>query len=111
MKYFFYCAAALSACAAVYHIACILSHMDNTPVWRHIIFFCISVTGIWALIKRPSWLLYALIVLSLQQWYSHGNYLIVKYREEQSIHWVSIVVLILLPVITYAVWKDRKRRS
>jgi hypothetical protein len=109
MKYFFYFAAVFSACAAIYHIIGIFSNIDNSPVWRHVLFCCVSITGSWALIKRPSWLIYAMTVLTLQQWYSHGSYLITKYREEQSIHWMSVIVLILLPAITYAVWIDRKR--
>ncbi|MES2328517.1 MAG: hypothetical protein V4539_02875 [Bacteroidota bacterium] len=111
MKYFFYFAAVLSACAAVYHVAAILSHTDNSPVWRHMLFCFISITGAWALVKRPSWLFYPLIVLTLQQLYSHGTYLFVKYRDEHSIHWISVGVLILMPVITYAVWIDRKRNQ
>ncbi|MEO8174263.1 MAG: hypothetical protein ABI581_14310, partial [Sediminibacterium sp.] len=108
---FFYFAAVFAAGTAVYHILFIFSHSGNSPVWRHIIFCCISIAGVWALLKRPPWLIYPMIVLTLQQWYSHGNYLMMKYHEEHSIHWISVAVIVLLPVITFALWIDRKRRS
>jgi hypothetical protein len=108
MKYFFYFAAVLSACAAIYHAIGICHPTDHSPAWRHFVFCCISVAGVWAMIKRPYWLVYLLVILTLQQWYSHGTYLVTRYNNEHSIHWLSVMVIIIMPVITYAVWKDRQ---
>jgi hypothetical protein len=111
MRYIFYFVAGLSALTAIYHAAGIFTHIDNSPVWRHSLFFCLAIAGVPIFLKRPFWLIYPMILLTIQQLYSHGTYLWLKLTAEHSIHWLSVADIILLPVITYLVWYDQEMRS
>ena len=110
MRYIFYFVAALSAFTAIFHAVGIFVHLDNSPVWRHALFCGLSIAGVPVFLKRPSWLIYPMIILTLQQLNSHGTYLWLKYTVEHSIHWLSVADIILLPVITYLIWYDREEQ-
>jgi hypothetical protein len=111
MKYFFYFVAALSACTAIYHGAALFIHVDNSPLWRHAFFCCLSLAGIYFFLKRPSWLIYPMIILTLQQLYSHGTYCWMKYTVDHSIHWLSVADIVLLPIIIFSIWIDKRKFS
>ena len=90
--------AILSLLALLYHLRGIFYPNELTPVWRHALFVFINFICIYGFLKRPKWFTWFVGLLSLQQCYSHGSYAIKLWENEHTIHWISIGVIILLPV-------------
>jgi hypothetical protein len=104
----FYAFAIISFIAMLYHIKGIFYPITLTPVWRHGIFVCINIICIYGVIKRPKWFIWFAAILTLQQCYSHGTYAIHLWQTENKIHWISIGDIILLPVLVWLLFIDRK---
>jgi hypothetical protein len=94
----FYVFAILSLLAAIYHFTGIFYKINNSPVWRHAIFVFVNLFCIYGFLKRPKYFIYFYIVLLIQQFYSHGQYLIQLWELEHKVHWISIGVLVLMPI-------------
>jgi hypothetical protein len=74
---------------------------------RHGIFVCINIICIYGVIKRPKWFIWFAVVLTLQQWCSHGSYAIHLWQTENKIHWISVGVILLLPVLVWLLYNDK----
>lgn len=101
---------ALSASAALYHSAAFFYPVDKSPLWRHGVFIVVNTIIIYGLLKRPTWFEWFIALLTLQQWYSHGNYLLKYWKEQHSIHWISAGVIVLLPLLLLCLIIDRKNK-
>ena len=111
----------LTALAALYHVIAIIAssfnfpmHIfgtDRSPIWRHALFTVIGIIIIYGSLKRPRWFVWFVGVLTLQQWYSHGSYAFRLWRSEHTIHWISITVILLLPVVFAVLLADRRTRA
>lgn len=108
IKIAFICFAVLSFCAALYHSAAFFYPVDNSPLWRHALFIGINTISIYGLLKRPNWFLWFWGVLTIQQLYSHGSYALQLWKTSHIIHWISIGVVILMPVVFALLVIDRK---
>ncbi|MEI9808636.1 MAG: hypothetical protein WDO16_12675 [Bacteroidota bacterium] len=99
--------AVLSAIAALYHIAGIFYKVNDSPVWRHSLFIFINLICTYGLLKRPAWFVWFFLLLLLQQLYSHGSDIIRSWKNDHPIDWISIVVVILMPLAFILLLKDR----
>ncbi len=104
----FYAFAILSFIATLYHIKGIFYPTELTPAWRHAVFVVINIIFIIGIIKRPSWFIWFVSILTIQQLYSHGSYAIRLWQSENKIHWVSFGVVILLPVLLSVLITSKK---
>jgi hypothetical protein len=104
----FYAFAIISFIVMLYHIRGIFYPTNLTPAWRHGIFVLVNIICIYGLQKRPMWFIWFVGMLTLQQWYSHGSYAIHLWQEENKIHWVSILDVVLLPILVRMLFIDRK---
>jgi hypothetical protein len=107
----FYAFTIISFIAMLYHIKGIFYPTTLTPAWRHGIFVCINIICIYGVIKRPKWFIWFAVILTVQQWYSHGSYAIHLWQTENKIHWISVVDVILLPVLVWLLFLDRKIKA
>ncbi len=104
----FYLLAFCCFLAAIYHFVALFTKVDESPIWRHALFVCINVFCIYGCLSRPKFFIYFVVLLFLQQYYSHGSYLFNYWKTSHHIHWKSLLVLVLLPVGLICFWKDRK---
>lgn len=95
----FIIAAVLTFIALLYHVKGFFYPTSETPAWRHAIFVGINSICIYGLLKRPRWFIWFVGILTIQQWYSHGSYAIELWQKQQSIHWISVGVIIFMPVL------------
>jgi len=90
---------ALSIIVAIYHFVGIFYKINDSSVWRHILFIVICIVCVYGLSKRPFWFIFFFFLLVLQQLYSHGSYLVWFWQNEHRIHWISATVVIAMPII------------
>jgi len=100
--------AVLGSIAALYHLTGVFHTIDGTPVWRHVLFFIINLFCVYGVIKRPLYFTWFFAILLVQQYYSHGLYLLKVWDEQQRVHWISVFDLVLLPIVLVCLVEDRK---
>src|ERR1700709_2714456 len=84
---------------------------EGEDAFRHLVFVGISAIGVYGLWKRPYWFIYFFCALMLQQFYSHGGSAIKQWQIKHTIDWVSIAIVLLMPVIFIALLKEKKDAS
>jgi hypothetical protein len=99
--------AGLCGIAALYHTTGIFYTVNSSPAWRHGLFIVINLICIYGLMKRPRWFIWFFFLLLLQQLYSHGSDIIGHWKLEHRIDWISMVVIILMPLIFILLVSDR----
>jgi hypothetical protein len=94
----FYLFAILSLLAAIYHFTGIFCKINSSPLWRHTLFVVVDLYCIYGFLKRPKSFVYFYLVLIVQQYYSHGQYLIKLWGLEHKMHWISFATLALMTI-------------
>ena len=71
----------------------------------------ISINGIciYGFLKRPEWFIWFVGLLTLQQWYSHGSYAIELWQEKHVIYWISVGIIVLMPVAFVLLLLERRK--
>lgn len=100
----------LAIAAAIYHFIGIFYFVDKTPAWRHILFVFIDLVAAYGFVKRSGWFIVFFVILAIQQLYSHGQYAIRLWQNEHAIHWISIGIIILLPVAIILLIIDQRSK-
>lgn len=90
--------ASLSCLAGLYHLANLFYKMDESPLWRHLLFIVITMFCMYGFIKRPPYFVYFMAALFLQQCYSHGTFLFDLWTKTRQVHWISVFDLLLIPI-------------
>ena len=104
--------AILTLISAGYHFLDIFYPFDKSPVWRHILFIGINLFCTYGVLKRPKYFVYFFAVLLVQQYYSHGSFLVNLWIEKGQIHWISVIDLLLMPIGLICLVDDyRMKRS
>jgi hypothetical protein len=106
-KIIFLFAAALSLAAACYHLYHAFYKRDETATLRHCIFAGINLLLVVLFIKRPSFFIPLLFLLSLQQLFSHGSAFAGRLYNHQP-DWISLGVIILLPFFLYMLLLEKR---
>ena len=101
--------AVLAFCVLVFHVKGIIYPTANSPWWRHALFVVINGISIYGILKRPKWFIWFVGLLTLQQWYSHGSYAVELWQTAHQIHWISLGVIVLLPILFILLIFDRKK--
>lgn len=84
--------------AAFYHFAGIFIHVNDASVLRHALFVMIDMYCIYGFVFRPRYFNLFFSVLTIQQIYTHGSQLAMLWSLEHRIHWISLAVIILIPL-------------
>lgn len=95
----FIIAALLAFASLLFHVKGYFYPGSQSPPWRHAVFFAVNCICIYGLLKTPKWFTWFIAILTIQQWYSHGSYAIELWQKQHTIHWISVGVIIFLPVI------------
>lgn len=90
--------AAIACLAAIYHFVGVLYKIDGSPAWRHSIFIGINLFCMYGFLKRPKYFVYFVVVVLIQQYYSHGVFIVNTWNEKKQVHWISVFVLLLFPI-------------
>lgn len=102
---------ALMIATAVYHLVAMVAPLDASPPLRHLLFASINAAlsvGLW---YRPRWLVWPLAALVAQQLWSHGHDLVAACREQHTIDWMSVGVLLAMPTLLLLLLVDRRARA
>jgi hypothetical protein len=92
--------------SAIYHAVGLFIAINNSPKWRHGVFVFVSIFCAVFFLQKNKFFLGFLVLLLLQQYYSHGNYLIQFWKTNHQIHWISVSVLLFFPIGIYVYYKD-----
>lgn len=108
---FFKVFAALSFFAAIYHFVDVFYKVNDATIWRHLLFVLINLFCVYGILKRPKYFVYLAALLLIQQYYSHGTYMVNMWIEKKQIHWISVFDLLLLPIGLICLIEDCKMKS
>jgi hypothetical protein len=97
--------------AAAFHFINLFFRINEAPLSRHLLFILINMVCAAGFIKRPKYFIYVFSVLLIQQYYSHGSYLIRLWQEENKIHWISIGVLITMSAGMFLLMQDARSQT
>lgn len=96
--------------AAMYHLVAIFYEINDASVWRNLLFGVIDLFCVYGALKRPKYFVYLVALFVVQQYYSHGTYLINMWNEKRQIHWISIFDLLLCPIAFIILVEDYKMK-
>ena len=103
--------AVLAVFAGIYHLVGVFYKINESPVWRHVIFAAINIFCVYGFLKRPKYFVYFVAILLVQQFYSHGSYIINLWLEKGQIHWISVFDLLLLSIALFCLIDDCKMKK
>ena len=83
--------------AGLYHFAGLFYEVNDASVRQHATFVVTDFFCVYGFFRRPGYFIFLFAAFTVQQYYSHGQYLMHLWISEDKIHWVSIVVLALMP--------------
>lgn len=100
--------AALILLAAVYHVIGLFLPQISpmTPPWRHALFVGINLAMAWLMLRRPPWFWALFALLTVQQLYGHGGKLLGHWRAAGQIEWISMLVVIGMPIMAFLLFRD-----
>lgn len=96
---------------AIYHLLGIFYKVNDSPVWRNLLFAGIDFFCVYGALKRPKYFVYMVVLFIVQQYYSHGTYLINMWNEKKQIHWISVFDLLLCPIAMICLIEDYKMKN
>jgi hypothetical protein len=91
----------------VYHFIGVFCKINSSPVWRHQLFILIGAVSIYGILKRPPWFIWFFSLLAMQQLYSHGSDLFLYWKNVHRIHWISVAVLLFIPMTLFFLLLER----
>jgi len=97
--------------AAIYHFVGIFYKVNDAPVWKHLLFVEIDLFCAYGILRRPKYFAYLFALFLLQQYYSHGTYLINMWNEKKQVHLISLFVLFVLPFALICLIEGNKTKS
>ena len=86
------------AMAAVYHGVGLFYKIDGSPLIRHAIFVGLDLFCVYGFLKGRKYFVFFFAAFTVQQYYTHGQHLIEMWINQGEIHWISVFVLVLLPL-------------
>ena len=92
--------------AAAYHLLGIFVKINDDPPWRHALFVGVDLLFAYGLLKRPPYFSWLFLLFLGQQYFTHGGKLLRRWEQQGTVDWISLVVLVLLPVVFYFLRKD-----
>lgn len=92
--------AACFGAAALFHGLAIVwpAIAEPSPDWRHALFVAINAGCALGFLLRPRGFAGLFAILTAQQLWSHGTYLVQVWRSRERVDWASVVVLLAMPL-------------
>jgi len=105
-------AAAGFVLAALYHAAAVVhpALAPGSPGWRHSLFVGIDLLVAVGFFWRTRVFAAAFAVLTAQQLWSHGSSALRLWRNEHRVHWISVFVVVVAPLLLLALLLDLRQR-
>ena len=103
--------AGLACLAGTYHFVGVFFKVDESPIWRHLLFVGINIFCVYGFLKRPKYFVFLVALLFVQQCYSHGTYMVNLWIKTKQIHWISVFDLLLLPIGLICLIEDYKLKN
>jgi hypothetical protein len=106
----FWLFASFMGIAAAYHFVGIFGNVNDDPAWRHALFAGIDLGLAYGLLKRPRHFSWFFLAFLIQQYYTHGAKFINRWEVQATVDWISLLVLLVLPVVFFFLRKEEKAR-
>ncbi len=103
--------ALLMLIAAIFHLVALFYKLNDSPLWRHALFAVINIIFVSLFLRRPKYFLPLFIIFFIQQYYSHGSFMIKQWTEQHTIHWISLIELLILPIALICMVEDYKGKK
>jgi hypothetical protein len=103
--------AAIAVFITIYHFIGIFYTINETPIWRHVLFVGINLFCVYGALKRPHYFFYFFCVLCIQQFYSHGHYFMKLWTQQGKIHGISVFEFLFLPLAFLCFMEDFKDKK
>ena len=84
--------------AALYHVTGLFYTINDATVLHHAVFVALDTFCVYGFARRPRYFVFCFAVFTIQQYFSHGNYLIDIWKSKNEVHWISVFVLTLMSV-------------
>jgi hypothetical protein len=84
--------------AAIYHLIGFFIRINDASEHRHLLFALIDLYCVYGFYDRHRVFYLFFTTLTLHQLFTHTMYLFTMWQVEQQIQWVSICVIILMPL-------------
>lgn len=94
--------------AALYHLVGVFHKVNEAPVARHIVFVFVDLFCVYGLLYRPKYFFYLFLLLTAQQYYTHGGQFISSLALEGEVHWISLAILFLFPLGSWALYLEQE---
>jgi hypothetical protein len=78
--------AGLACLAGTYHFVSVFYKIDESQIWRHLLFVVINIFCVYGFLKRPKYFVFFVALLFVQQFYSHGTYMVNLWIKTKQIH-------------------------
>jgi len=103
--------AAVFGIAVLFHIGGMFCHFNGCPWWRHLIFVGVDLFIVYGILKRPQYFIYIFMVFLMQQYYSHGSALVHLWKVQQRVDWISLLVIVYLPIVLAFLIVDMAKKN
>ncbi|CAN5906262.1 hypothetical protein BH24BAC1_BH24BAC1_28810 [soil metagenome] len=107
-KRLFWVFAAFWGVAAAYHFLGIFGKVNDDPPWRHALFVGIDLLFAYGLLKRPPYFTWLFFFFMVQQYVTHGSKLLDRWEQQAAVDWISLGVLLALPIVFAFLLKEAK---
>jgi hypothetical protein len=98
--------------AAAYHLLALAPGFSIPGThWRHALFVAIDFLFAGLLLLRPRWLVFPFLVLTVHSLYSHGSHAWMWWRSERRVDWLSLGVVIIMPIMLAVLIVERRKRN
>jgi hypothetical protein len=88
------------AVAALYHGTALAvpsfakaAYPADYPLWRHVVFIVVDGAGAYLFLKRPVWLIWPYLLLTVQVLQGHGVRLVRTWTQMHQIQWVDVITV------------------
>jgi len=104
----FWVFAGLFLLAALHHAYEVFdsSLRPDYPIERHVVFVLINLVLAFFMIKRTRYLVPVLLLIAIQQVYSHGDSMLKSYSQGVVLSYTDWTVVILIPIIFIVYARD-----
>jgi hypothetical protein len=82
-----------------------------SPHWRHGVFILVNLIGVWLILWRPPWAILPFAALTVQQLNGHIKRGLHWWTAHQRIDWLSIGVVIILPIALFLLIQEIKEKK
>lgn len=84
--------------AASYHALGLFIPVNEAAIEHHALFVVLDLFSAYGFIRRPPYFNVFFALFTCQQYYTHGHDLVSYWTAFHQVHWISVLVLLVMPL-------------